>query len=139
MKINCLVVDDDPTFRQLFVSMIKKSDEQLDIGLHLVGTASNVREADEILRSETIDLMFLDVMMPEVTGLEYLQELKDPPHVVLVTGDKNYAIDAFDIGVTDFLLKPFDRNRFEGFLRNQRITEAQFLERTEGSPIRRIG
>ncbi|WP_138431751.1 response regulator [Fodinibius saliphilus] len=113
MELNCLIVDDDPTFRQFMTAMIEKSKKDLRVDLTLVGKAENAKEADELLKSNEVDIMFLDVRMPEVTGLEYLQTLEETPFVILVSGAREYAVDGFELGVADFLPKPFDIDRFK--------------------------
>jgi DNA-binding LytR/AlgR family response regulator len=106
--IHCLIVDDDPLSRKILESLISKTDF-----LVLVKSVDNALEASNLLRKEKIDLLFLDVEMPEMTGLELIQSLHDQrPEVVLVSAQEKYALDAFEYDVTDYLVKPVNQVRF---------------------------
>lgn len=104
---NCLLVDDDEMSRRTLEELIKKIKNW-----KLVASCSNVIEAREHLRNLTIDVLFLDVEMPEITGLEFLKMLTDTPEVVIVSSKEKYALDAFEYEVTDYLLKPVNPDRF---------------------------
>lgn len=107
-KINCLVVDDDPISRKVLENHISKTES-----LNLVQSCESAMEAANILKREKIDLLFLDVEMPEMTGLELIQTLQDKrPEVVLVSAEEKYALDAFEYDVTDYLVKPISPTRF---------------------------
>jgi DNA-binding LytR/AlgR family response regulator len=106
MKV--LIIDDEPIARQIvrqFCSQIAD--------IEVVAEASDAIEAQQILRKEHIDLMFLDINMPMLNGLVFLKMLTTRPQVILTTAYNEFALDAFDIGVTDYLLKPFSFERFE--------------------------
>jgi two-component system LytT family response regulator len=105
-----LIVDDEPLAREMLREMLQK-DEDVDI----VGEMTNGREAVDAIRAMTPDLLFLDVQMPEIGGFEVLEALgSDPiPHVIFVTAYDQYAVRAFEVHALDYLLKPFDRERFE--------------------------
>jgi DNA-binding LytR/AlgR family response regulator len=107
--IKCLIVDDEPLARQLLESYVSKIN-----GLSLVKSCGNAIEAFTILQQKHIDLMFLDIQMPQITGIDLLRSLKDRPRVVLTTAYRDYAFDAYDLDVVDYLLKPVS---FERFLR----------------------
>lgn len=107
MTLRCLVVDDDPLARLVLERYIAQ-----DADLELVGSCSSAVEAAAVLRREPLDLLFLDVEMPEMSGLELLDALGSPLDVVLVTGSRDYAADAFDAGVADYLVKPVAHARF---------------------------
>jgi DNA-binding LytR/AlgR family response regulator len=104
---SCLVVDDDELCRTLLEHYIGQHD-----GLALAGTCASAVEAANVLAHAQIDLLFLDVEMPDMTGLEFLGSLSQRPQVVLVTSKEEYALQAFDVDVTDFLLKPVAYARF---------------------------
>ena len=103
-------MDDEPLAREMLREMLQ-SDPQVEI----VGESCNGREALEAIRTESPDLIFLDVQMPEVGGFEVLASLeKDKlPHVIFVTAYDQYAVRAFEVQALDYLLKPFDQERFD--------------------------
>jgi two-component system, LytTR family, response regulator len=107
MKIKCLVVDDEP----LAIRLIEKHIEKID-ALEVVATCNNAMKAFEILNNQTIDLLFIDIKMPNITGIEFLKNLKNPPKTILTTAYRDFAIDGFELGVVDYLLKPITFERF---------------------------
>lgn len=107
MKIRCIAVDDEPLALRVIESHIEKLQD-----VELIAKCSNAIEAFEVLKNKKIDLVFLDIQMPELTGLDFLKTLQNPPHVIFTTAYRNYAIDAFDLDVLDYLLKPISFERF---------------------------
>lgn len=107
--MQCLVVDDEPLARQLLENYINKVE-----GLTLVTSCENTLEAFSILQQKPIDLMFLDIQMPMVTGIDLLKSLKTKPFTILTTAYRDFALEAYDLDVVDYLLKPI---LFERFLR----------------------
>lgn len=105
--MNCIIVDDDEISRLL----IKHCVEQTDF-LTLVQMCENAIEAANILRSQDMDLIFLDVEMPEMSGMEFIKTAKLSPQVILITSHDEYALEAFEYNVTDYLLKPINYARF---------------------------
>lgn len=107
--MKCLIVDDDPLSRGTIEHYCGLSEH-----LELVGTCESAVDALNFLGKNKVDIIFLDVEMPEMTGLEMLDSLQgeNHPYVVLVTSKKEYAIDAFEYNVVDYLLKPVDYVRF---------------------------
>lgn len=107
MKINCLVVDDEPLAAELVATHIAKTPE-----LSLVGTCGNAIEAFSILQREPIDLLFLDIQMPRMTGWDLIKSLPTKPYIVITTAYREYALDGYEFDVLDFLLKPITQERF---------------------------
>lgn len=106
--MDCIVVDDDDILRLDLENKIS----QVPF-LNLIGMYSSAREAIKLMKSQKIDLIFLDVMMPEINGLELLSALaSDKPQIILMSSNKKFALDAFDFDVTDFLVKPIFSDRF---------------------------
>ena len=106
--MNCLIVDDDDITRMEVEKLVAKTPF-----LNLIKSCSAAMEAFNVISQESIDLIFLDVMMPEMTGLELMKSLyKERPHVILMTLNKEFALEAFDYDVTDFLVKPISEDRF---------------------------
>jgi DNA-binding LytR/AlgR family response regulator len=105
--LRCIIVDDDPIARRTIEHCVEKTSF-----LHLVKSCSNVQEALSVLHDQPTDLIFLDVEMPDMSGLDFIKTFKDIPQIVLITGKKEYAADAFDYDVTDFVLKPVEYPRF---------------------------
>lgn len=107
MSLQCLVVDDEPLARKLLVDYIAKIPS-----LALVGTCSNPLEAREVLQTKKVDLLFLDIQMPEITGIGFLKSLKTHPMVILTTAYSEYALEGYELDVVDYLLKPITFERF---------------------------
>lgn len=107
MKTRCILVDDEPLAIELMKGHIQKLDT-----FELVATCSNAMQAMETLRAHQVDLMFMDIQMPQITGLEFLKTLKNPPRVIICTAYREYAIEGFELDVVDYLLKPITFERF---------------------------
>ena len=105
--LRCLVVDDDPLSVQVVLNCIANTPF-----LTAVGSFTNPVEAAESLRTDPVDLLFLDVEMPVLSGMDLLRTLQHPPLVVLITGSKDYAVEAFAQAVVDYLVKPVSYPRF---------------------------
>lgn len=120
MKINCLIIDDEPTSQKI----LKKYISDVDF-LHLSGVVNNAIEAlEELKNNSDIDLLFLDVNMPKISGLTFYKSLQNPPCVIFTTAYSQYAIDGFDVNAIDFLLKPFSFDRF--FIAVNKVVEKRF-------------
>ena len=107
MKINCIAVDDEP----LALDIIKAYCAKVPF-LNLAGTFSNAIDTLEYLRHNSVDLMFLDIQMEELTGIQLLNSLKNKPLVIFTTAYDQYALQGFDLDVLDYLLKPIPFERF---------------------------
>ena len=127
LSYNCLIVDDEP----IAIRVIKNHLANFK-NLTLAGECSNAIEAIEILSKSKIDLIFLDIQMPQITGVEFLRNLSQPPKVIFTTAYRDYAIDAFELDVVDYLLKPISLLRFSKAINRfyQRLSES-----ASGPPI----
>ncbi|MBK7870621.1 MAG: response regulator transcription factor [Saprospiraceae bacterium] len=105
--INVIIVDDEPLAQDVLETYIEKVPE-----LKLVKKCSNAFEANEALKNNQIDLMFLDIQMPQLTGIDFLKTLSKPPLVIFTTAYSNYAIEGFELNALDYLLKPISIDRF---------------------------
>lgn len=106
-KYNVLIVDDEFLARKLLQEYVSKVET-----LNLVDTCADAIKAMEVLHREKVDILLLDIQMPDLTGIDMLKSLKNQPAVILTTAYSEYAVDAFSLGVVDYLLKPFDFPRF---------------------------
>ncbi|MCF2506109.1 response regulator transcription factor [Dyadobacter sp. CY107] len=105
--MNCLVVDDEPLASDLIKSYIERVD-----GLVLAKSCSNAVEAMAYLNAHPVDLLFLDIQMPKITGIDLMKSLSIKTKVIFTTAYRDYAIEAFDLDVVDYLLKPITFERF---------------------------
>jgi two-component system response regulator LytT len=117
--MNCIIIDDEEMARVIIAQMV--SDHK---GLNLAQEFSNAMQAIKYLNQNDVDLIFLDIHMPDFTGFDFIQTIKNPPKVILVTSDKNFAIEAFEYEcIVDYLVKPITQERFEKAV--QKATSAQ--------------
>lgn len=107
MKItNCIIVDDEP----LAINIIKNYLDKL-AGYEIVATCNSALEAFEILNRKRIDLMFLDIQMPELNGIEFIKSLEKKPEIILTTAFRAYAVESYELDVLDYLVKPISLQR----------------------------
>jgi len=105
--MNCIIIEDQPPAQRILKKYIE------DIGsLNLKATFSNAIQAMEFLRSEPVDLIFLDIHLPKISGIDFLKTMPHPPHVILTTAFPDYALESYELDVVDYLLKPFTFQRF---------------------------
>ncbi|MEO1021637.1 MAG: LytTR family DNA-binding domain-containing protein [Bacteroidota bacterium] len=105
--MNCIIVDDDFASRTILKELV-----QFVPGLELLGVCESAIEAVEVLKDEPVDLIFLDINMPEMTGLELIESLREKPQIILITGNAKHATTAFEYDVADYILKPVEKARF---------------------------
>jgi DNA-binding LytR/AlgR family response regulator len=107
MTINCLIIDDEPMARKLLQEYIEETDF-----LELVGTAENPVKAMSLIMELDVDLIFLDVNMPKMNGMEFMRSSANLPTVIMTTAYGQYALEGFEMAVIDYLVKPFSLERF---------------------------
>jgi DNA-binding LytR/AlgR family response regulator len=107
MKIRCVVIDDEALARKYLKDYISKVPF-----LEFLGDFNSPLKAYDLLEKGMIDLMFLDIQMPEITGLDFLRSLNHKPYVILTTAYKEYALEGYELDISDYLLKPFSFDRF---------------------------
>lgn len=143
-KINCIIIDDEPLGRDVVESFAKEVSY-----LNILGTFENPVEAMIFIKGNPVDVIFSDIEMPKITGLELLKTLENPPGFIFITAYREFALDGFDTGATDYLVKPV---RFDRFLkavqkakdyidlrRNSRISESksdQIFIKSEGKIVK---
>jgi len=107
MKVKCMIVDDEPVARDIISSFVTKIHN-----LELVATCKNVSEAFTVLQNNSIQLIFLDINMPEISGLSLAKSIQHKSQVIFTTAYREYALEGFDLQAIDYLLKPISFDRF---------------------------
>ena len=107
MSINCIVVDDEPASREILEKYISDC-----TNLNLISSCTNAFEANDIINQEQIQLIFLDINMPKLSGIKFYKSLTNPPFVIFTTAYPEYAVEGFEVNAVDYLLKPFSFERF---------------------------
>ena len=105
--IRCLIIDDEPPA----IELLQKYTSMID-QLEVVGTSHSAVKAFDILKDKQVDLMFLDIQMPVLNGIDFIKTLKNPPAIILTTAYREYAIESYDLDIIDYLLKPIAFDRF---------------------------
>lgn len=118
--MNYLIIDDEPTAHKLITRFA-----QAHPILNLVGSCFNAMQAEQLMQSNQIDVIFLDINMPKMTGFEFLTALKQPPQIVVISAHQEYALESYEYEITDYLLKPFNAERFAKTV--QKVTDKQAL------------
>lgn len=129
MNIKCIIVDDEP----LAINVVKNHLQSFE-DVEIVAECSNAIEADKILRENNIDLIFLDIEMPKVSGFEFLKSIKKETKIIIITAYRNYALKGYEYDVIDYLLKPVSFERFykamKKFYKLQQISDVQVFGET---------
>lgn len=131
-KFNCLIIEDEPLAAEVLQDYIS----QIPF-LEYAGTCRDGIYAMQVLQKEKIDVLFLDIHLPKIKGLDFLRTLKNPPQVIVTTAYREYAVDGFDLNVVDYLLKPIHFNRFltaVNKLRIQNVTAGAALLSPPATP-----
>jgi DNA-binding LytR/AlgR family response regulator len=127
MKIKCIVTDDEPFARKGLLGYIEKVDF-----LELTGVCESAIELNSMLKQQPVDVLFLDIEMPYMSGIELLKNLSQPPKVVFTTAYEKYAMDGYELEVLDYLLKPIS---FDRFLRSANKIYDFFLARQQQQQV----
>lgn len=106
-KYSCIIIDDEP----IAIKVIKEHLEKIN-SLQCIASFTKALQAIELLNRETVDLIFLDINMPGISGIEFLKSLPNPPKVIFTTAYRNFAVDAFELDAIDYLVKPISFERF---------------------------
>lgn len=106
--ITCVIIDDEPLAAELLQSYVDREPQ-----LRLLGTFNDAQNGADFIRSNKVDLIFLDIQMPHVNGIQLLKSLENPPMVIFTTAYSEYAAEGFELDAIDYLLKPFDIKRFQ--------------------------
>lgn len=106
MKLRCAIVDDEPLAITIIEGYLKKIPY-----VEIIGKFNNALPVYEFLKKNTVDLLFMDIEMPNITGVDFIKSLSSPPSVIFTTANKNYAIDGFDLNIEDYILKPITFER----------------------------
>jgi DNA-binding LytR/AlgR family response regulator len=126
-----MIVDDEPLARDLIRGHIEKLEN-----FEIVAECNNAMKAMSVLREKHVDLVFMDIQMPQITGIEFLKTLKHPPKVIITTAYREYALEGFELDVVDYLLKPIT---FERFLKAVNKFYQMSQETIQGTPNPSIG
>lgn len=122
--MNAILIDDDPMARAVILQM-----SLLFPGINVLEEFSSAISAIKYLNQHPVDLVFLDIHMPDFTGIDFIKTIKNPPQIILVTADKNFALEAFEYDcILDYLVKPITEERFEKTLNKLKQTNVQQRE-----------
>ncbi|WP_295117102.1 LytTR family DNA-binding domain-containing protein [uncultured Chitinophaga sp.] len=125
MNIRCMIVDDEPLAREGMELLVN------DVGfLHLAAQCCNAMEASEVLAAQKIDLIFLDIQMPKIRGIDFIKSLTTRPLVIITTAYPNFALEGFELNVLDYLVKPITPERFLKAVNRAR----ELMEYKQGGP-----
>ncbi|WP_179951775.1 LytR/AlgR family response regulator transcription factor [Aequorivita sinensis] len=120
--MNCIIIEDQMPAQRILKRYIE------DVGtLNLIGTYTDALSAMQVINSEKVDVVFLDIHLPKLSGIEFLKTLTNPPQVILTTAFQEYALEGYELNVVDYLLKPFSFQRF--------VKAVSKISRKDDSPI----
>jgi len=133
MRFKVLVIDDEPIAREVIKSYITQVNS-----LELVGEFENAIDSHSYIKAHPVDLMFLDIKMPELSGIEFLRTLKNPPKAILTTAYREFALEGYELHLVDYLLKPISFKRFMKAIDHYldmvpMIEQQQFSEATQST------
>lgn len=125
MSIKCLIIDDEPLAIEVLETHLKQISE-----VEVLGTFQNPLEAFEFVKTHQIDLIFLDIEMPVLTGVDFVKSLETPPKIIFTTAHRDYAVVSYELNVVDYLLKPISFMRlFKAINKYKELVGSQIIER----------
>ncbi|MBC6993852.1 LytTR family DNA-binding domain-containing protein [Neolewinella lacunae] len=127
--IHAIIVDDEPLAQDILETYLQKIPQ-----IELVAKCDNAFQANDVLNSQDVDLMFLDISMPQMTGTDFLRSLKDPPVTIFTTAYPNYALDGFELNALDYLVKPISTERFLQAC-NRAIEQAELKQKAKAGQV----
>jgi len=131
MNYNCLIIDDEQLARELIKMYCEKTP-----GLNVVGLCKNAQEAMAIMNDQKIDVLFLDIQMPDISGVDFVKTLANKPNVIFTTAYQDYAIEGFELNAIDYLLKPIAYDRFLKAIQKIGSRSFKFEEKEETITLR---
>jgi len=108
MVLNCMIIDDEIMARKSLVRYCEKNEN-----LNIIQVCENAKEALEFLSQESVDLIFLDIEMPDISGIDFLQQAVALPQIIFTTSKTDYAFEGYEYSITDYLKKPISSQRFQ--------------------------
>jgi DNA-binding LytR/AlgR family response regulator len=127
--INAIIVDDEPLAQDILETYLKKIPQ-----IELIAKCDNAFEANDVLKANDVDLMFLDINMPQLTGTDFLKGLSDPPVTIFTTAYPNYALEGFELNALDYLVKPISTERFLTAC-NRAIEQAELKQKANAGEV----
>lgn len=127
--INAIIVDDEPLAQDILETYLKKIPQ-----IELIAKCDNAFEANDVLNDHDVDLMFLDINMPQLTGTDFLKGLTDPPVTIFTTAYPNYALEGFELNALDYLVKPISTERFLTAC-NRAIEQAELKQKANAGTV----
>lgn len=127
--INAIIVDDEPLAQDILETYLQKIPQ-----IELIAKCDNAFEANDVLKANDVDLMFLDINMPQLTGTDFLKGLSDPPVTIFTTAYPNYALEGFELNALDYLVKPISTDRFLTAC-NRAIEQAELKQKAKAGQV----
>jgi DNA-binding LytR/AlgR family response regulator len=127
--INAIIVDDEPLAQDILETYLQKIPQ-----IELIAKCDNAFEANDVLKANDVDLMFLDINMPQLTGTDFLKGLVDPPVTIFTTAYPNYALEGFELNALDYLVKPISTERFLTAC-NRAIEQAELKQKANAGEV----
>jgi DNA-binding LytR/AlgR family response regulator len=128
--INCIIVDDEPLSRRVIQKYLKDLPH-----LNLLASCSHAFEAMEVIQKEPVDLIFLDINMPRLSGINFAKSLSNPPLIIFTTAYPEFAVEGFELEAVDYLLKPFSQERFlKAVNKASKLLESNPLSKISNDP-----
>jgi DNA-binding LytR/AlgR family response regulator len=127
--INAIIVDDEPLAQDILETYLEKIPQ-----IELIAKCNNAFEANDVIKAQDVDLMFLDISMPQLTGTDFLKGLVDPPVTIFTTAYPNYALEGFELNALDYLVKPISTDRFLTAC-NRAIEQAELKQKAKAGEV----